>query len=226
MIEAHQLAGRGRPGRGSTSPPFRTSRPGRLRPADLPGLAAPGQAAGEEPARQGAPRRVQEPRLDGHARRRHGIATFGALRLLVSSVARVYPSFLLGGTVTLLAILTGPTFPGGACDAMVALLAMSTGAQLAAVGHLKVRDLLTVVLTMTITGALTERGSGRTDPGVLRRPLALVAFAVGALCGALLVLHLGTAAALLFGLAIIIGATIAAHVVSRAPSDWYAPQSP
>lgn len=79
---------------------------------------------------------------------------------------------------------------------------------------------------MTITGALTERGSGWTDPGVLRRPLALVAFAVGALCGALLALRLGTAAALLFGLAIIIGATIAAHVVSRAPSDCSAPHSP
>jgi uncharacterized membrane protein YoaK (UPF0700 family) len=122
--------------------------------------------------------------------------------------------------------LTGPTFPVGARDAMVTLLAMSMGAQLAAIRYLKVPDLLTVVLTMTITGVLTERGSGWTDPGVLRRPLALVAFAVGALCGALLALHVGTAAALLFGLAIIIGTTIAAHLVSRAPSDWSAPQSP
>jgi uncharacterized membrane protein YoaK (UPF0700 family) len=132
----------------------------------------------------------------------------------------------LGGAVTLLAILTGPHFPVGARNAMVVLLAMSMGAQLAAIRYLKVPDLMTVVLTMTITGALTERGGGWTDPGVLRRPLALVAFAVGALCGGLLVLHLGTAAALLLGLAIIAGATIAAHLVSRAPSDWSAPHSP
>lgn len=132
----------------------------------------------------------------------------------------------LGGAVTLLAVLTGPTFPAGARHAMVALLAMSMGAQLAAIRYLKVPDLVTVVLTMTITGALTDRGGGWADPGVLRRPLALVAFAVGALCGALLVLHIGTAAALSFGLVIIVGATVAAHLVSRAPSDWSAPQSP
>ena len=75
------------------------------------------------------------------------------------------------------------------------------GAQLAAIRYLKVPDLMTVVLTMTIIGALTERGRGWTDAVLLRRGLALVAFAVGALSGALLVLYVGVAAALLLGLA-------------------------
>lgn len=107
---------------------------------------------------------------------------------------------------------------------MVVMLAASMGAQLAAIRYLKVPDLLTVVLTMTITGVLTERGGGWHDPAVLRRTLAVVAFAVGALSGALLVLHVGTAAALSLGLAIIVTTTIAAHRVSRNPTPWSAPQ--
>jgi uncharacterized membrane protein YoaK (UPF0700 family) len=131
----------------------------------------------------------------------------------------------LASVVTLVAVLTGPDFPVGARDAMVVLLATSMGAQLAAIRHLKVPDLLTVVLTMTIAGALTERPSGWNDPRLVRRVLSLVAFAVGALSGALLVLHVGTAAALALGLAIIVATTIAAHLVSRAPSGWSAVQS-
>ena len=48
----------------------------------------------------------------------------------------------------------------------------------------------------------------------------MLAFAVGSLSGALLVLHLGIAAALSFGLAILIGVTIAAHHVSRTSASW------
>jgi hypothetical protein len=57
----------------------------------------------------------------------------------------------LASVVTLIAVLTGARFPTGARDAMLVLLAMSMGAQLAAIRFLKVPDLLTVVLTMTIT---------------------------------------------------------------------------
>jgi uncharacterized membrane protein YoaK (UPF0700 family) len=105
----------------------------------------------------------------------------------------------LAGAVMVIAVLAGPQFPPGARDAMVVLLAMSMGAQLAAIRQLKVPDLLTVVLTMTITGALTERSSGWTDPKLLRRALALIAFALGAVIGALLILHVGVAAELSFG---------------------------
>jgi len=131
----------------------------------------------------------------------------------------------LAGAVTLIAILTGPRFPTGTRDAMLVLLAMSMGAQLAAIRFLKVPDLLTVVLTMTITNVLTERKRGWHDVAMLRRGLSLVAFAVGALSGALLILNVGIAAALSFGLAIIIATTIAAHRVSRTPTSWSAPRS-
>jgi uncharacterized membrane protein YoaK (UPF0700 family) len=90
---------------------------------------------------------------------------------------------VLAGPVTLIAILTGPRFPVGARDAMIVLLAMSMGDQLAAIRFLKVPDLLTAVLTMTITGVITERKRGWHDPAMLRRGLSLVAFAFGALWG-------------------------------------------
>ncbi len=131
----------------------------------------------------------------------------------------------LAGAVTVIAVLTGPRFPTGARDAMLVLLAMSMGVQLAAIRFLKVPDLLTAVLTMTITGVFTERQRGWDDPAMLRRGLSLVAFAVGALSGALLILHVGVTAALSFGLAIIIAAMIAAHRVSRTTTNWSAPGS-
>jgi hypothetical protein len=45
------------------------------------------------------------------------------------------------------------------------------------------------------------------------------------LSGALLILNVGIAAALSFGLTIIIATTIAAHRVSRTPTSWSAPRS-
>jgi uncharacterized membrane protein YoaK (UPF0700 family) len=131
----------------------------------------------------------------------------------------------LAAVVTTVAVATGPGFPPGVRDTMVVLLAMSMGAQLAAIRYLKVPDLLTVVLTMTITGVLTERKRGWHDLAMVRRGLSVVAFAVGAVSGALLILNLGVAAALSVGLAIIVGVAIAAHLTSRTSASWSAPRS-
>jgi uncharacterized membrane protein YoaK (UPF0700 family) len=129
----------------------------------------------------------------------------------------------LAGAVVVVTAATGPTFPRGIRDAMVVLLAMSMGAQLAVIRYLKVPDLLTVVMTMTITGALSERAAGWSDPKLLRRGLALVCFAIGAVSGGLLVLNVGITAALAVGLAVLVAVAIAAHVSSRARASWSAP---
>lgn len=131
----------------------------------------------------------------------------------------------LAGVVTLIAILTGTRLTTGARDLMVVLLAMSMGAQLAVIRYLKVPDLLTVVMTMTITGALTDRPSGWSDPKLLRRSLALIAFAIGAVSGGLLVLNVGVAAALSLGLCILIAVAIVSHRVSGSSTSWSAPRS-
>ncbi len=128
----------------------------------------------------------------------------------------------LAGVVTVIAAAVG-AHPVGARDAMVVLLAASMGAQLAAIRFLKVPDLLTVVLTMTLTGVLVERRRGWRDAAMLRRGLSLVTFAVGALAGALLLLNVGIAAALSLGLVIIVLSLLAAHRVSRTATGWSAP---
>jgi uncharacterized membrane protein YoaK (UPF0700 family) len=133
----------------------------------------------------------------------------------------------LATVVTVIAIVTGPRFPIAARDTIVVLLAMSMGAQLAAIRFLKVPDLMTVVLTLTITGVLTERKRGWHDPAMLRRGLSVIAFAVGALSGALLILYAGgPAASLSLGLAIIVATAIAAYLVSRDTPSWAAPPGP
>jgi hypothetical protein len=59
---------------------------------------------------------------------------------------------------------------------------------------------------------------------MLRRGLSLVAFGLGALTGAVLILNLGVGAALLWGLGIIVATTIAAHLVARTSASWTAPR--
>jgi hypothetical protein len=102
---------------------------------------------------------------------------------------------------------------------------MSMGDQLAAIRYLKVPDLVTVVLTLTVTGVVADRRQlGWSHPAMLRRFTAVIAFAVGAISGGLLVLYVSLGAALSLGLAIIVGVTIATHVVASSSSDWTAPR--
>ena len=61
---------------------------------------------------------------------------------------------------------------------------------------------------------------------MLRRGLSLLAFALGALSSALLILNVGVTAALLLGLAIIVAVAIAAHLASRTSASWAAPRGP
>ena len=131
----------------------------------------------------------------------------------------------LAGTVSVIAIASGSPFVGGARYAMLGLMATSMGAQLAAIRYCKVPDLATVVVTMTITAVLTEHGSGWRDPKLLRRWLAVGAFAIGALSGGLIILNLGPTVALVCGLSIIVAVAIAAHLLSRTSPDWSAPPS-
>ncbi|MGN6168166.1 MAG: YoaK family protein [Solirubrobacteraceae bacterium] len=130
----------------------------------------------------------------------------------------------LAGSVLLIAVLTGPRFTTNPVrDIAVVLLAISMGAQLAVIRYLKVPDLLTVLITMTLIGALTERAVGWKDPKLLRRALALAVFILGVVSGGLLVLNVGIAPALGLGLAILVAVAIGAHTVSNADASWCAP---
>jgi uncharacterized membrane protein YoaK (UPF0700 family) len=131
---------------------------------------------------------------------------------------------VLAAVVTAIIVAVNGDPGRGTRDVAVVLLAMSMGCQLAAIRYLKVPDLLTVVLTLTITGALTERGLGPFHPAVLRRAIAVLAFALGAILGGLLVVDVSLSAALGLGLAIIASVAIAAHLASRSSADWATPR--
>lgn len=130
----------------------------------------------------------------------------------------------LAAAVTAISVAVGGHPGHDTRDIAIVLLAMSMGCQLAAIRYLKVPDLLTVVLTLTITGALTERGLGPFHPAVLRRAIAVVAFVVGAVAGGLLVVDVSLSAALGLGLAIIAAVAIAAYLASRSSADWATPR--
>lgn len=132
----------------------------------------------------------------------------------------------LASGIVVIVILSAPAYPLGSRDAMVVLLSTSMGAQLAAIRYLKVPELVTVAVTMTTIGALTEHGGGWRDPKLLRRWITLICFAAGALTGGLLILNVGIAAGLGFGLAIIVSVAIAAHIASRTEADWTVPRAP
>lgn len=136
----------------------------------------------------------------------------------------VWVKLALAAVVTVFAVASDGQPAHGVSDVMIVLLAMSMGTQLAAIRYLKVPDLPTAALTLTLTGALSERGLGAFHPAVLRRIVAMLAFAAGAVSGAALVLYVALGAALGLGLAIIVGVAIAAQLASRSTGEWTAPR--
>lgn len=129
---------------------------------------------------------------------------------------------VLAVPVTVAALVAGDALSPAVRTTITVLLAASMGGQLALIRHLKVPDVLTAVLTLTMTGMLTERG--HRDPARLRRAMALVAFAVGVLAGGLLIRLVAVGAALVFGLLIIIAVGLASHLVSRSSTPWSTPR--
>ncbi|WP_406196152.1 DUF1275 domain-containing protein [Kitasatospora sp. NBC_01560] len=136
-------------------------------------------------------------------------------RLLVVSVAA--QSVLVAGGI-LLAALAGHT-ADPVRHPLVGLLAFAMGLQNAVVRHLRVPDLTTTVLTMTITGLAADRSGAR-------RLASAGWMFVGALIGALLVLHADVPVALAAALALLVGVAVVTHRASaprpEAPA-WTAP---
>lgn len=90
------------------------------------------------------------------------------------------------------------------------ILALLLGAQAAAIRHAGLRDLTTVVITMTMVSLSSDsRLAGGTGPAWLRRFGAIIAMGLGALISAALAVHVGGAAALLAA-ATIMGAGVLA----------------
>ncbi|MGY3060436.1 uncharacterized membrane protein YoaK (UPF0700 family) [Streptomyces sp. TE3672] len=119
---------------------------------------------------------------------------------------------------------SGHPFTGGVRFALVVLLGLGLGVQNAVSRALAVPDLTTTVLTLTITGILSDSrfaGGGGSRAG--RRVLSAAAMMLGAVAGAMAVLHGHPRLPLLIAVAVLAGVTVAAAVLARSRAPWAAP---
>jgi len=123
------------------------------------------------------------------------------LRLLRSATAI---QLVLCGTAVVVAAARGDEIGPAARYALIALLALSMGIQNATARRLAVADLTTTVLTLTLTGIVADsRLGGGSGAKTTRRVLSLAAMLLGAFLGALLMLDVAPAAALVLATGIL-----------------------
>ena len=91
--------------------------------------------------------------------------------------------------------------------AIITLTAIAMGFRNATIRQLKVPDLTTTVLTLTVTGIAADSSlAGGGNPNLLRRIGAIIAIFLGAAAGAMMVVHMGLALPLLVaGLVVLLG---------------------
>ena len=120
-------------------------------------------------------------------------------------------------------VLTAGLSAAAARDGIAALLALAMGVQNAVARRLAVPDLTTTVLTMTLTGIAADvRAKDHGRSGLGRRVLSVVAMFAGAVGGALLVLHAGTAPALGAAVGLLAVVTAGTALAVRRPGPWRA----
>ena len=107
---------------------------------------------------------------------------------------------------------------------LIVLLGLAMGVQNAAARALAVPDLTTTVLTLTITGIASDsRLAGGPGSRAGRRVLSAAAMFLGALIGALAVLHGHRSMPLLLAALLLAAATAAAFPLTRSDRSWTQP---
>jgi uncharacterized membrane protein YoaK (UPF0700 family) len=104
-------------------------------------------------------------------------------------------------------------------DAVAAVTAIAMGAQNSAARRLAVPDITTTVLTMTLTGLAADLRS-RNWAEIIRRLLAVASMLVGAVGGALLVLHVRPAAALGLAAALLVLVLVLSASACKRSAGW------
>jgi uncharacterized membrane protein YoaK (UPF0700 family) len=129
-------------------------------------------------------------------------------------------SYLTLGHV-FVANMTGNPVPAGYRYGLIVVLGAAMGIQNAGARRLGVPDLTTTVLTLTITGIAADStvvgGSGSV---VGRRIVAVAAMLLGALVGALLVIHVHIVAPLAIALLVLAIVTGASWAVGASDPPW------
>jgi uncharacterized membrane protein YoaK (UPF0700 family) len=123
---------------------------------------------------------------------------------------------LLPPLLVALTVVTGLVDSSGLRYALIAALSLTMGAQNATARKLAVPDLTTTVLTLTITGIAADSPiAGATGARVARRLISVAAMLLGALAGALLVLHVHIVYPLVIALVILAAVAVTAVAHSR-----------
>lgn len=109
---------------------------------------------------------------------------------------------------------------------LIVLLAFAFGVQVSTARKLSVPDLPTTVLTMTLTGLVSEsRLAGGAGPNIRVRLASIAALLTGALLGAVLVLHVSILAGLALATALVggVAVTVSRLAVRSDATAWRAP---
>lgn len=103
----------------------------------------------------------------------------------------------------------GTQTPEARLFAIIALTGLAMGYRNATIRQLKVADLTTTVLTLTLTGLSADStAAGGANPNWRRRIGAVLAIFIGAAVGAILLIHVGIAAPLALAALLVLGGTI------------------
>ncbi|HVB70169.1 MAG TPA: DUF1275 family protein [Acidimicrobiales bacterium] len=135
-------------------------------------------------------------------------------------VAGAVQLVLLGVGVAL-AVMERSNLHAGYRDLLITALAGAMGLQNATARKLAVPDLTTTVLTLTITGIVADSallGGAGAKSG--RRLISVIAMLVGALAGAMLVIHAGSYAPLIVAVAIVALVAGVALSLGRSTEAW------
>ena len=144
----------------------------------------------------------------GHHRGHHVVVATGTQALL------------LGVSVVLAFVGTHP-FGSVVRYSLIVVLALAMGVQNSSVRRLAVPDLTTTVLTLTVTGIGADSAlGGGTGSKSGRRLISVVAMFLGALVGAVLIIHVHLALPLLCAFAIALVVAGVGHVSGRSDPAW------
>jgi uncharacterized membrane protein YoaK (UPF0700 family) len=153
---------------------------------------------------------------------RLGRSLAGRRELLLGVTAGIQ-AVLVAEAVTMTALSSSP-MPAGLRYALIVTLSLTMGAQNATARKLAVPDLTTTVLTLTITGMAADSPlAGATGARLARRLISVAAMFLGALAGALLVLHVHIVYPLVIALVILVAVAVIAVAHARHPRT---PQHP
>ena len=128
---------------------------------------------------------------------------------------------ILTAIAVLLALVASIPVHGVYRTGFVAVLGVAMGVQNAAARKIAVPDLTTTVLTMTITGIGADSvlaGGPGSRPG--RRLVAIASMLIGAVIGALLVLHTALCAPLITAFSLMLVVAVWATMAGRSRGAW------